>query len=493
MKKFEKKKKKYNKSIKQRYDKIFKFNYAKYAKYQHVKILIAVIIIFFSCILYLSLPAFYNYESFDKELQNKIYKDFKIDLKNIKGITYSFVPTPRFIIETTDLFFIGKSEKEIAKIKDLKVFLSFSNLYNKEKIKIKSIKIEKANFYFYEASLKSFYKHLHKNITKPIKINSSNFFYTDKNNEVITISPIKKFEYYIDLKNKEKILNVSGNLFDTDYNFKWKKDYLIPKISESILNFKNPNIKIINQSEKDKENGIFKGITKTKFLNNELNIIYSFDKNKIDINSEKTKSSSINKIKLKGYIDLNPFFFNLNLNLQESDFNLITQKLFLYVYSLNSSIHPNFNGNFSIKLNNLDNKLFEDVVFNFKFKEEKIKLDQSSINLKKIGKINFSSFEYLEKDNKLFLKSRMELNINDQDQFYKRFQVSKKKRIDLKKIYFDIKKNIDENIYSISNIKFNFDNKSKKQNKIVSELEAYQINNIQQLTKIIKEKFKQIN
>jgi uncharacterized protein YjaG (DUF416 family) len=87
----------------------------------------------------------------------------------------------------------------------------------------------------------------------------------------------------------------------------------------------------------------------------------------------------------------------------------------------------------------------------------------------------------------------MELNINDQDQFYKRFQVSKKKRIDLKKIYFDIKKNIDENIYSISNIKFNFDNKSKKQNKIVSELEAYQINNIQQLTKIIKEKFKQIN
>ena len=63
----------------------------------------------------------------------------------------------------------------------------------------------------------------------------------------------------------------------------------------------------------------------------------------------------------------------------------------------------------------------------------------------------------------------------------------------VKKIYFDIKKNVDENIYSISNIKFNFDDKSKKQNKIVSELEAYQINNIQQLTKIIKEKFKQIN
>ena len=110
MKKFEKKKN-YNKFIKQYYYKITSFNYAEYFKYQHIKILVAVIIIFFSCILYLSLPAFYNYESFDKELQNKIHKDFKVNLRNIKGIKYSFIPKPHFIIETSNLFLAMKRRR----------------------------------------------------------------------------------------------------------------------------------------------------------------------------------------------------------------------------------------------------------------------------------------------------------------------------------------------------------------------------------------------
>ena len=132
------------------------------------------------------------------------------------------------------------------------------------------------------------------------------------------------------------------------------------------------------------------------------------------------------------------------------------------------------------------------MVFNFGFVEKKIQLNQSNINLKNIGKINFSNLKYLEKGNELFIKSNMELEVSNQDQFYRRFQISKKNRINLKKVYFNLEKNIDENIYFISNIKFNSDDTSKEENKLVSELETYQINNIQQLTKIIKEEFKQI-
>ena len=69
-------KKHYNKFIKQYYAKIINYNYGKYAKYEYREISILAIIILFSFIIYLSLPAFYNYESFDKELRNKIYKDF---------------------------------------------------------------------------------------------------------------------------------------------------------------------------------------------------------------------------------------------------------------------------------------------------------------------------------------------------------------------------------------------------------------------------------
>ena len=127
------------------------------------------------------------------------------------------------------------------------------------------------------------------------------------------------------------------------------------------------------------------------------------------------------------------------------------------------------------------------------FIEKQIKLDQSKINLLKIGIINFSNFEYIEKDNKLFFKSSMVLEVNDQKQFYKRFQISKKNRINLKKINFDLMKDIDENIYFISNIKYNFDDKSQKDNEVVSELKTYQINNIQELTQIIKKNFNKIN
>ena len=41
----------------------------------------AAILIFFSFVFYLSLPSFLNYENLDKELKNKIYKDFKVSIK----------------------------------------------------------------------------------------------------------------------------------------------------------------------------------------------------------------------------------------------------------------------------------------------------------------------------------------------------------------------------------------------------------------------------
>ena len=143
------------------------------------------------------------------------------------------------------MFLTTDSEKEIVKINNLKVFLSLVNLHDKEKVNIKEIKINKANFYLNNTILKNFNKHFHTNIIKPIKIDNSIFFYLDKNDEVTTISPIKKLKYFIDIKKREKILNISGNLFDTNYNFQWKKDYLNPKILKSNLNFKNPNIKTV--------------------------------------------------------------------------------------------------------------------------------------------------------------------------------------------------------------------------------------------------------
>ena len=80
-------------------------DFSKFIKYHYFKLIVIFIITFFSFIIYLSLPAFFNYENFDKYIENKFNKDFKIGIKNMKGISYSFIPSPHFIIEESYLFF----------------------------------------------------------------------------------------------------------------------------------------------------------------------------------------------------------------------------------------------------------------------------------------------------------------------------------------------------------------------------------------------------
>ena len=96
----------------------------------------------------MSLPSFYNYESFEKEIQNKILKDFKLNIKNIKGIQYGFSPQPHFIIEESGLYFLNNDKNELAKVKNLKVYIFLKNLHNLDKIELKKIRFNKVNFNF---------------------------------------------------------------------------------------------------------------------------------------------------------------------------------------------------------------------------------------------------------------------------------------------------------------------------------------------------------
>ena len=110
--------------------------------------------------------------------------------------------------------------------------------------------------------LKEFFQHLNYTNNKPIYIDSSNFFSIDNTDQVISISPIKKFKYFIDDKKNKKILNINGKLFDNDFKYSWEKDYLNPNFLKSYIQFKNPNIKILNQYKKNKNK--IKGNSKIK-------------------------------------------------------------------------------------------------------------------------------------------------------------------------------------------------------------------------------------
>lgn len=464
-----------------------KKNKSNKLKYNQFKIIIStVLIILFSIFIYLSLPVFYNYDTYGQVLNNKINQDFKINVKDIKKIDYKFLPEPHFVVENSSINLTEAND--IIKLDKFKVFLDLKNLQNLKKIQLKKIVIDKANLKFKHKDLVSFHKHLQKKITKPIYIYNSNFFYYSKEEKNILISPIKKLEYFIDKKNKKKHLKSHGILFGTDYKLNWVKDYNEPNFSKSNIMFNHLNLEIDNFFETNYEKNSFKSEANIKFLRKKITLKYLFEKNIIEfLNSEE----KINYSNLIGKINLNPFFFNLNFNLLDFDIKLFVRKLAYYLYPVQNNFHKNLNGNIKIDIGKLNHKYFKNLKFDLNIQEGKLDFSNAVLTLNKIGKINISDVKYIERENSLFLRSKFEIIINNQNEFYKRFQIPKKNRVNLRKIYSFVEQNIDKNEYFLGKIYFN--NMPKVVDNEVIEASYFKIENFQSLSRQIKNELKLVN
>ena len=218
-------------------------------------------------------------------------------------------------------------------------------------------------------------------------------------------------------------------------------------------------------------------------MRNNLDLNYKFSRENIEFIDDETEK--LNHSKLVGKIDLDPFFFDLNLILSGISIETVLKNLFINLYQTNKSVDLNFNGNLKINLNEINNRLFENLIININFLEERISLNDSSLNLKKIGKINFSDPSIYEKNQKLYIKSKIKFDVENQQELYRRFLIPRQNRIDLNKVYFELEYNIDDGNYFLSNI--NLD-----QNKINQSV-FYEIKNIQQLNNLISKEFKKVS
>ena len=455
---------------------------SKFSKKNPFGTIISLIAVIFLLSLYFTIPTFFNYENYEKQIQRKLSKEFKLNIKNISNFTYLMLPTPHFLIEECDIYFSNNPNEKLLRAKHLKINIFSKNLHKKEKLEFKSIEFQKVDLNLQLIDIYNFYKHLKNNITKPIYFSNSNVFFRDENKEIILISKIKYLNYFFDFQNKSKKLNIAGNLFGSNFKFNWIKNFSNPYISSSNINFKNPNLNILNKFNKENED-FTKAETNINFLRNNLNLNYKFNRENIELIDNESKK--INHSKLIGKINLDPFFFDLNLILSGIRIETVLKNLFLNLYKTNKSINLNFNGNLKINLNEINNRLFEDLVININFLEERISLNDSSLNLKKIGKINFSDPSIYEKNQKLFVKSKIKFDVEDQQELYKRFLIPRQHRIDLNKVYFEVEYNIDDGNYYLSNINLS----ENKNNQIIFQ----EINNFQQLNNLISNEFKKIN
>ena len=144
-------------------------------------IIFIVFAVFFSLILFFSIPSLFDYKKLQSKIVNKIESDFDLIINNISEINYRFVPSPHLIVSEGSVQ-LNNEVTPISNFKDLKIYISLPKLYNGKFIKIKKIEFNEDNFNINLENLKLISQHLDNKNINNLKIKKSKlFFYKNKN------------------------------------------------------------------------------------------------------------------------------------------------------------------------------------------------------------------------------------------------------------------------------------------------------------------------
>ena len=193
-----------------------------------------------------------------------------------------------------------------------------------------------------------------------------------------------------------------------------------------------------------------------------------------------------NKIEYKGEVNLRPFNFVLDVNLQKIDLKKLLNTNSIFFELLKSGILFHENLSLAISLNSshiLNNKIFSASKFNFKAINGEVNFDNSYLLSNKIGSLTLTkSNVILNDDNSLFINGDFNLDIKSSDYFFSFFQTKKKFRKPIKNITFKLDLNVLENKIMINN--FKIDN-VKPNESVVDILNNFNLGKNQQIKNLI--------
>ena len=440
-----------------KFNKFIKFKHIKFIKISNLSIsIILFITLSFLYLFYLSIPTLYNKDTLQKDITNKLIKEFRINFSLSSKIKYLILPSPHILIENVKIFNDDlKDPKELSQIKKLKVYISQKNLHDQNNLKIHKIIVEDANFLIQKKYYGFFDDYLKNQFSKKkIIIKNSNFFFKNKNDETVSIFPIKNINIFYDEKKLANQIIVKGKFFKIPFNLKWNKSFEKDAKSITLIKLKKLDLEIKNESlSKDKKylakNAIF-------FRNAKLYTNFQIQNNLININSENSKLIN-NKLNYNGEVYLDPFDVKVEINLDK--LNLIKFLTLSLNFVKSSNLEFLFNKNLSAKINinskKVQNKLFDFSKILINFNNGKINFNDSILISKKIGslKLNESKIDFV--DEELIFNGSFNFNVINQDKFYTIFQIPKKNRKLLKNIFFDLQLNTFNDKLNINNFKIN--------------------------------------
>ena len=108
-----------------------KYKIKTHKKYNFFPIILAPIVLFFSIVIFLSIPVLFNYKSIESQIEKKFYSEFNINIKILDEVKYQFIPLPHLLIKKANLNLNSENKNSsIIKSENLKLFISPRHLYS---------------------------------------------------------------------------------------------------------------------------------------------------------------------------------------------------------------------------------------------------------------------------------------------------------------------------------------------------------------------------
>ena len=423
------------------------------------KFIITFISLLFIYLFYLLVPLLYDKTSIQSNIEKKLLKEFKINFSLSSDISYYILPTPHYLIKDSKIL-NNDNEKidSIAEIKKLKVFISQKNLFNKNKLSLKNVVINNANFSLLKNNLKLLNSSSNNKFSnKKIKIKNSNIFFKDDSGEIITIIKVLKAFFFFD---NEQLLNLSelkGEVFKIPFIFDFKKEIYSTENKKINIRAKKLKFNFFNESNKE-NNNLIVGKNIITFFNSKIKTKYIRDDNLITFRSI---NSGVN---FNGKLSVTPFDMILNIDLG----NYKISKLFNMNTLLSEVVKSKILLNDNISVNstitatsNSKDQIFQNAKINLNIINGKINFDNSQLLNKKIGQVKIKNSNLYFINNKIILDSNIIIDIKNHKNFFSFLQTNKKARRPIKKILvnssYDFSTNkIEFNNIEIDNKKLNY-------------------------------------
>ena len=448
------------------------------------KFLIIFISALFLYIFYLWIPLLYDKDWVKDNIASKLVSEFKINIDSFNDISYHILPKPYYLVKDSKLISDKfENQESMADIKILKIFLIQKNFFNKDKMTIKNVVIEEANFNILRGNLRLLNDSSNNQLSnKKIIINNSNIFFKDNLEEIISIIKINKATLFFDEKKLFNLFKLKGNIFTIPFSFELKNKKNVIWKKEINFEAKSLNLDIFNEIVEEK-NTSAKGKNIISFLNSTINTEYEVNNNSIEFNSNNSRINS-SKINYNGKLSINPFDLDLNINLNNYKISKLLNSNSILIELLKSELlfNENISLNASLIINsNTNQEIFHNAQIYFNILNGKLNLDSSKFVNEDIGLLELNNSNLFFENNKLILNTDIAIDIKNSDALFSFLNASKKLRKEIRNILINLNYDLLSNQIEFNNIKINNNEVSAQ---FFNIIEGFKDNNLNNLVKI---------